>query len=287
MAVPMTNLRLGIVHPGEMGISVASAAQKSGQTVLWASEGRSPETRERAARLGLEDAGSLTNLCAACSLIVSVCPPHAAEAVAQSVLAAGFRGLYVDANAIAPQRAVQIGQAMAGAGAAFVDGSIIGGPAWTPGATTLYLAGERAAEAAACFAGSPLATRVLGAEPGKASALKMVFAAYGKGMTALLAAVLAAAEQLDVRAELAEKWRQVDPALAQGAGARVQGSARKAWRFAGEMEEIAATFREAGLPGGFHEAAAELYRRLDGYKSAGAAPPLDEILAALAQDGRA
>jgi 3-hydroxyisobutyrate dehydrogenase-like beta-hydroxyacid dehydrogenase len=222
-------------------------------------------------------------LCARCAVIVSVCPPHAAEALAQAVAAASFSGLYVDANAIAPRRAVRIGQAMAAAGAAFVDGSIIGGPAWTPGATTLFLAGERAAEAAACFAGSPLVTRILGAEPGQASALKMCFAGYGKGMTALLGAVLATAEQLGVRDELQRHWSKTDPELAKDAGRRLQNSARKAWRFTGEMDEIAATFREAGLPGGFHEAAAELYRRLEGYKSAGAAPPLDEILAALAK----
>jgi 3-hydroxyisobutyrate dehydrogenase-like beta-hydroxyacid dehydrogenase len=278
----MSPQRVGILHPGEMGSSIAAAAQKSGQTVLCVSEGRSAQTRERAARLGLEDAGSLADLCAACAVMVSVCPPHAAEELAQAVAAGGFRGLYVDANAIAPRRAVRIGQAMAAAGAAFVDGSIIGGPAWTPGATTLYLAGERAAEAAACFAGSPLITRILGAEPGKASALKMCYAGYGKGMTALLGAVLAAAEQLGVRDELQAHWSKTDPELAKNAGPRVQGSARKAWRFVGEMDEIAATLREAGLPGGFHEAAAELYRRLDGYQSAAAAPPLGEILAALA-----
>jgi 3-hydroxyisobutyrate dehydrogenase-like beta-hydroxyacid dehydrogenase len=202
--------------------------------------------------------------------------------LAQSVLAARYSGLYVDANAISPGRAVRIGQAMAAAGAAFVDGSIIGGPAWTPGATTLYLAGDRAAEVSACFAGSPLVTHILGAEPGKASALKMCYAGYGKGMTALLGAVLATAEQLGVRGELQAHWSQTDPELAKDAGRRLQGSARKAWRFVGEMDEIAATFREAGLPGGFHEAAAELYRRLDQFKSEAAAPPVEEILAALA-----
>ncbi|MEP7359311.1 MAG: DUF1932 domain-containing protein, partial [Anaerolineales bacterium] len=270
------------LHPGEMGISLAAAAQAGGSTVYWASAGRSAETRARAAQHGLSDAGSLAGLCAACAIIFCVCPPDAAEAQARAVAAAGFGGLYVDANAIAPRRAVRLGEAMAAAGAAFVDGSIIGGPAWTPGATTLFLAGPRAPEAAACFAGSPLATQVLGDEVGRASALKMCFAAYGKGTSALLAAVLATAEQLGVRAELQGHWSKTDPALAKEAGPRVQGSARKAWRFAGEMDEIAATFEAAGLPGGFHHAAAELYRRLASFKAA-SAPPLDEVLAALAQ----
>jgi hypothetical protein len=140
----MASERIGILHPGAMGISLAASAQNSGRQVAWASEGRSPATRDRASKLGLRDAGSLAVLCAECSVLVSVCPPHAAEAVARDVVACGFTGLYVDANAIAPRRAIQIGQAMAEAGITFVDGGIIGGPAWDPNRTWLYLAGPQA-----------------------------------------------------------------------------------------------------------------------------------------------
>jgi 3-hydroxyisobutyrate dehydrogenase-like beta-hydroxyacid dehydrogenase len=71
---------------------------------------------------------------------VSICPPHAAEAVAAAVADAGFRGTFVDANAIAPERVVGIGRRLAGAGIEVVDGGVIGGPAWTPG-TRLVLSG--------------------------------------------------------------------------------------------------------------------------------------------------
>ena len=168
------------------------------------------------------------------------------------MLAAGFRGLYLDANAIAPQRVRAMSEAVAAAGASFVDGSIIGGPAWTPGATRLYLAGTRAGEAAACFAAGNFDVRLLGDEIGRASALKMCYVAYGKGSTPLLAAILAAAEQMGVRAELEEKWGSDDPKFPGQAAGRVQGSARKAWRFAGEMEEIAATLEAASGTGQLH-----------------------------------
>jgi 3-hydroxyisobutyrate dehydrogenase-like beta-hydroxyacid dehydrogenase len=138
----MTNNLVGILHPGEMGASIGAAAHKAGCTVYWASEGRGPATRVRAERSGLSDAGSLDELCRRCDTVVSVCPPDAAEALARSVLATGFRGLYMDLNAIAPQRAVGLEAAMGAAGAEFVDGGIIGGPAWQPG-TVLYLAGPR------------------------------------------------------------------------------------------------------------------------------------------------
>ena len=101
----MTPQRIGFLHPGDMGISIAASAQNAGNEVYWASEGRSPDTQARAANYGLRDAHTLAELCAECAIIVSVCPPHAAEEVAQQVLANGFGGMYLDANAIAPQRA--------------------------------------------------------------------------------------------------------------------------------------------------------------------------------------
>ena len=125
--------KLGILHPGQMGVSIAASAKNSGYEVYWASEGRSEQTRERAAEQGFIDTHTLKELCQTCSIIICVCPPDAAEAVANQVMTAGFHGLYVDANAIAPQRANRIGQVLEGAGIDFVDGSIIGGPAWEPG----------------------------------------------------------------------------------------------------------------------------------------------------------
>ncbi len=266
-----------------MGISLAAAAQQSGHHVYWASEGRSPATSHRAAQFGLRDSHTLANLCAECSLLVSICPPHAAETVARQVVAHAFTGLYLDANAIAPQRAVRIGRALTETGAAFIDGGIIGGPAWERGATSLYLSGPRAHEVAACFSAGPLETRVLGATIGSASALKMCYAAYTKGATALLCAILAAAEQLGVREALYHQWTQEDAAFAEHTAQRVRRVTAKAWRFAGEMEEISATFREAGVPGDFHIGAAIIYRQLARFKDAPTTPALEDVLAALVQ----
>ena len=273
--------KVGILHPGEMGISVAASAQNSGNTVLWASEGRSSQTRARAQQHALIDAHTLEKLCQSCSIIISVCPPHAAEAVAQQVLANSFSGLYLDANAIAPQRAIRIGEAMAERGVAFVDGGIIGGPAWEPDTTRLYLSGTQAERAANCFAAGPLQTQVIGERIGKASALKMCYAAYTKGTTALLCAILGAAEGLNVREELAQQWSRNGSDFAGQAAQRVTRVTAKAWRFTGEMEEIAATFQETGMPAGFHDAAADIYRRLASFKDLEATPPLETVLAAL------
>lgn len=271
-------MKVGILHPGDMGISVAATLQNSGQSVYWASEGRSAQTRDRAEKYRLIEVRTLSELCDTCGAIVSVCPPDAAEEQARQVVMQHFRGVYIDANAISPQRALAIDHEVSGAGATFVDGGIIGGPAWQPGTTWLYLSGHAAEDAASLFAAGPLEARVIGSEIGKASALKMCFAAYSKGTTALLCAVLAAAEGLKVRAELEAQWGAAFSAEAAQKARRVTA---KAWRFAGEMEEIAATFESVGVPGGFHAAAADLYDRMAHFKGAESLPGLEDVLRAL------
>jgi 3-hydroxyisobutyrate dehydrogenase-like beta-hydroxyacid dehydrogenase len=271
---------LGILHPGEMGVSIAASAQNSGYTVYWASQGRGEKTRERAERHKLSDVHTLANLCAACSVIVSVCPPHAAEELAEQVAALGFTGTYLDANAISPQRTERIHKRMTRAGAGFVDGGIIGAPAWEAGRTWLYLSGPHAKEAASCFAAGPLETSVIGETIGEASALKMCFAAHSKGTTALLCSVLATAEAFGVRELLEQHWSRHDADFAQEASQQVRKVTAKAWRFVGELEEIAATLHDAGLPEGFHEAAADIYRRIADFKDA---PSLEEVLARLVE----
>jgi len=277
----MSAQRIGILHPGDMGNYIAAAAKQNGHDVCWASEGRSVATQERAVKVGLRDVYTLANLCGECSIILCVCPPHAAESVARSVLAHGFTGLYVDANAIAPQRAVIISDAMTQGGARFVDGGIIGLPGWESGKTWLYLSGPLAPDVAACFEGSPLKTPVLDSTIGSASALKMCYAAYTKGVTALLCGIVATAESMGVREALLQHWGGDDPAFPIQVTRRVREVTAKAWRFAGEMEEIATTFRSAGLPGGIHEAAATLFSRLAAFKDATSPPALDAVLGAL------
>ncbi|HXH09090.1 MAG TPA: DUF1932 domain-containing protein [Alphaproteobacteria bacterium] len=274
--------RIGLLHPGAMGASVGAAARGNQHIVFWASSGRSPGTHARARRANLEDIGTVAELVKASEIVLSVCPPHAAEDVAHEVAQLGFTGVYVECNAISPERTRAIQRIVEKSGAHYVDGGIIGGPAWTREARTrLYLSGPRAEEVAACFAGSPLEAPVISEHIGAASALKMGYAAYTKGTTALLTAILGLVEKEGVRAELAQQWGD---AFTTQTVRRVCANTAKAWRFVGEMHEIAATFRGAGLPGGFHEAAAEIYERLAAFKDCDESPPIEAVLEALLKD---
>jgi 3-hydroxyisobutyrate dehydrogenase-like beta-hydroxyacid dehydrogenase len=269
--------KVGLLHPGEMGSSVGAAARAAGAQVLWASESRSPETRRRAEESGLEEAIDLKALVATSEILLSVCPPHVAREQAEEVAQLRFGGLYVDANAVSPATARGIGQVVEASGASFVDGGIIGPPARRPGSTRLYLSGEGAARVATLFKSSPLEAIVLDARPGAASALKVCFASYTKGTAALLAAIRALALHEGVDDALLREWQQSLPDLPSRSEASARATARKAWRFVGEMEEIASAFASADLPDGFHRAAAELYRRLERYRNDPGAPSLEQV----------
>src|SRR2546430_5582414 len=123
----MAATTVGLLHPGEMGSAVGCVLRGRGHRVVWASEGRSTETRKRAEEAGLEDAGSVEELVRRSDVILSVCPPYAAFEVAGAV--AGFGGVFVDANAIAPGTAREVAAVIAAGGGGCVRGGGARGPA--------------------------------------------------------------------------------------------------------------------------------------------------------------
>ena len=250
---------VGVLHPGAIGEGLGRALRDAGARVVWASEGRSAATKSRAERAGFEDVGALATLTSS-DLVVSICPPECALDVAQSVAACGFGGVYLDANAIAPATAAAIDDVVRRSGASFVDGGVIGGP----DAPRLLLSGDASVEVAQLF-GEPVTAVVLDDAPYAASSLKMVYAGWTKGTSALLFTLAAAAEALGVSDALSEEWARSQPAL----GPRLEHAgpqAAKAWRWSGEMREIAATLSAVDLPAEFHEGAAEVFNRLSALK---------------------
>jgi Domain of unknown function (DUF1932)/NADP oxidoreductase coenzyme F420-dependent len=240
-------VNVGLLHPGEMGAAVGAALVAAGHDVLWASEGRSEATRARAA--AFEDVGTVAELVARCEVVFSVVPPHAALELARSL--PQFDGIYVDANAVSPETARGVGVSVA----RFVDGGIVGGPP----APRLYLSGDEAAAVAVLFEGSPIDTELVA----NASALKCAYAAWTKGTAALVLAIRDFARAEDVEDALVAEWARSQPQLPDRLAAAERSAEKKGWRWIGEMEEIAAAFAADGLPPGFYQAAAEIYRRTE------------------------
>jgi hypothetical protein len=192
---------------------------------------------------------------------LSVCPPHAALEVAHLVASHQYGGLYVDANAVSVATARQVAAVVEASGADYVDGGIVGPPPEVAGHTRLYLSGKRAAEVQALFRRSALEARIADGPPFAASSVKMAYAAWTKGTSALLLAVRALARAEGVERTLLAEWALSQPGLADQAEGAGMSAALKGWRWVGEMEEIAASMAGAGLPTGFHGAAADIYDR--------------------------
>jgi len=284
---------IGLMHPGEMGAAVGGCLVSVGHTVLWDPDGRSRATTGRALSAGLDGAG-MAAVIGRSSVILSICPPHAVLDVARRVAEREYDGIYVDANAVSVATAAQVAAIVTTGGATYVDGGIIGPPPENAGHTRLYLSGQQANEVRVLFRRSALEARIAEGPPYAASAVKMAYAAWTKGTSALLLACRALARAEGVERTLLAEWALSQKALpAQSEGA-ASAAALKGWRWVAEMEEIAASMAAAGLPHGFHEAAADVYDRAARHAgdaasaprpgTGKAAPPggtLDAVLSAL------
>lgn len=250
-----------LLHPGAMGSAVAAQAVAAGHEVLWVPEGRSEATHRRAKEAGATACDSLAETLGRSTIVLSICPPQAAEDVATTVAAHAFTGVYVDANAISPQRMQRIAEEIR-PGATVVDGAIFGPPPGEPRTARLYLAGDTPSVALVeeLFTRTALHARRANGNIGSASALKMAFASYQKaartlaGVAHALADTHGVGDQLTAEAQVMASNILSDPAYLPSVAAR-------AWRWAPEMRDIADTLREAHLPADMAEATATVMCR--------------------------
>jgi hypothetical protein len=198
-------------------------------------------------------------MAATCDLIISVCPPSEALAVAEQLTS--YVGTYVDANAISPETARAVAKCVESGGAIYVDGGIVGPPPTATKHPHLFLSGPGAFGVAEVFERSWIFAHAISAETTAASALKVCYAAWTKGTSALLLDIRALASAHGVDDELITLWRDLDSDLEQRSIKAGVQAATKGWRWLGEMHEIASSFRAEGLPDGFHQAAAEVFAR--------------------------
>lgn len=252
---------VGILHPGSMGAAVAACAATNATAVLWCEAGRSPASAMRANQAGLTPVATLPELLDRSDIVISLCPPAAAEDLARDVAQHGFDGVYVEANAINPARMQRIVMLLE-ADATVVDGGVVGSPPVGGKMPTLYLSGPTDATECieALFAGTAVRTTVLGRKIGKASALKLSYASFQKTSRVLVALAVGMAREHGVDQELIEAAsRRTDSYLSEPQ--YIAKTAARAWRWGPELEEAADTLAAAGLPPEMLRAAASTLAR--------------------------
>lgn len=261
---------VGLLHPGAMGAAFGAQLRARGITVLWCPKDRSSASARRAEQAGLEP-DTLDSLLARADILLSLCPPAAAEDVAGQIAEHGFAGkTYVEANAIAPARMRRIAARLPQA--AVLDATVVGSPPGGGKVPTLYLSGPRepAAQVEGLFADTDVRTHFLGGEIGKASALKLTYTSYQKVSRVLAALAYGAADAHGVADELlAIAAKRTRSYLVETD--YIPKTAARAWRWGPELQDAAALLADAGLPDSLLHAATETLAHWDSSKD----EPLD------------
>lgn len=251
--------------PGDMGHGVGAALKRAGHRVLTCLTGRSEASRTLAAKAGMEDTGSLENLVKQADIILSILPPSAsvelAGQIATAMMKTGKTPVFVDCNAVSPATVRETEEIILKAGAPFIDAGIIGLAPGKGVGTRFYVSGPDVS-AMQSLDGRGFEVISLGAEIGRASAMKMTYAALTKGTWTLQTAVLMAAEKLGLTPELLNEFAFSQKGPLEAMRARVPHLPADSERWIGEMEEIATTFKDAGVSSKFHEGSADIFRIL-------------------------
>jgi 3-hydroxyisobutyrate dehydrogenase-like beta-hydroxyacid dehydrogenase len=285
---------VGILSPGDMGQAIASVLNQNGLKTIAALDDRSDRTRQLAAAAYIQDVGSVKQLVIESDVVLSVLVPaaatEAAEQVAEVINSVGKSILYVDANAISPDKVRRIAQIIESKGGEFIDASIIGPPPRVPNRTRIYASGKKAVELQQ-LGDYGLDIRVIGDEIGQASGLKMSYAALTKGLTAIGTELLIAAHRLGLDQQLWDEVSTSQPELAKILTRSLPSMTPKAHRWIGEMEEIADTFAALELTERIFQGAADVYRLVKETSLGRETPeqskrdrPLPEIITTLSQE---
>ncbi len=252
---------IGLLGIGEMGANVGRELVRAGFQVNCVLNGRSQESIERARDAGLSGSPDLVGLVAASDILFSILPPAAAEqeaALVAECLGAKPKALtFVEANAISPQLAEKIAGRFEKTQAVFVDGGIVGSPPGGGRKPRLYLSGANP-QPVVEVGRAAFDIVALGRRIGAASGFKMIYASQTKGGNALLTAGLLAAERMGLLEAYVAELATSQPALLKRAETAVPRLPADAGRWTREMEEIRDTFQSLGLPGGFHQGAADI-----------------------------
>ena len=266
---------VAILSPGDMGSGVGFALGQNDIDVITCLRGRSNRTRQLAAEAHFRDIPTLGLLVEQADLILSILVPDQAVTVAQQVAAAmrssGKHAVYAECNAVSPQTTRKIESIITEAGGQYVDGGIIGGSPTRGTPPRFYVSGEHT-DVVAGLDGKGITVKPIGKEVGRASGIKMCYAALTKGTSTLQSALLSAAESMNLTDELIAEFEFSQPDALRQMNNGISRLPPNAHRWIGEMLEIASTFEHLGVTPSFHQGAAEMYRLLSQTPYASEAP---------------
>lgn len=240
--------RIALIGFGEAAATFACAA---GWKARAAAFDINPARASAMAGIGVGCApGPAAALCGAALVLSLVTADEAVNAARSCAGQLADGAIWCDMNSVAPGTKREAAALIEAAGGRYVDVAVLAPVEPARLAVPLLLAGTHAAEAGALLRAAGFTNlRAVGAEIGRASAIKMIRSVMVKGVEALTAEMMLAAEAAGVTAEvLASLDASEKPGPWSGkADYNIERMTTHGLRRAAEMEESAKTLRELGV----------------------------------------
>ncbi|MDE0824019.1 MAG: DUF1932 domain-containing protein [Dehalococcoidia bacterium] len=254
---------VAILSPGDMGHAIGQLLRENELKVFTCLTGRSVRTRGLSEKAGIIDVPNMNDLVEQSDVVMSVtvseAVPGLCHEIADAVKATGTDLLFAECNAIAPSLSAEMQKVLNEGGARYVDASIIGPPPRNGSSPRLYVSGDNATEMVQ-LRDFGLDVRNLGDQLGRASGIKMCYAAMTKGTAALHTELLIAAEKMGLSEELMVEFTNGHQSVIDRMESWIPSMPAKSRRWVSEMEEIEATFRDLGLTPNIFKGVADMYR---------------------------
>jgi 3-hydroxyisobutyrate dehydrogenase-like beta-hydroxyacid dehydrogenase len=242
--------RIGLIGFGEAGQTFARAAGWKQDASAFDSKTDDLATRDgMLAVFGNEGVVGCLSLCdavASANQIMSLVTADQAVIAAQNAAQHGLENtIYFDMNSVAPNTKREAAAAIEAAGGRYLDVAIMAPVHPARLAVPLLVSGAHSKEGAAALQALGFTNvRVVGAEVGRASSIKMIRSVMVKGQEALTAEMILAARQADVVTEvlssLGADWTE-------RARYNLERMTTHGVRRAAEMEEVAKTLESLGV----------------------------------------
>jgi 3-hydroxyisobutyrate dehydrogenase-like beta-hydroxyacid dehydrogenase len=212
------SISVGFIGFGEAGVAIAKGLQSEGITRMVLCHLRKDDPRrvawvkEQAKEAGVRYMETIPEVVKSAQFIFSVVSPDAAVAAAEKTISSLKAGkTYLDLTSF-PEDMKTIAKMIEPTGAKFIDGAMMASLPQHRHKVLTYVAGPHAGETAQLLNSWGMNLKVVGDQPGQASAIKLLLSVATKGFEALLVEMLLASHhygvEKDVLAALNEFFRK-------------------------------------------------------------------------------
>jgi len=246
----LKDVSVGFIGFGEAGFEIAKGLRSEGVTrMALYKRNRTAQLEHRAAEAGVEVTHGLKALAEKSDMILSVVPPGVSIEVSGELLKHLKPGqFYLDLTSSFPGDMKSVASMVKPSGAHFVDGAMMGALPVHGHKVLIYVAGNQAEAVAGRLNAIGMNVKVIGSEPGQASAVKLILSVATKGFGSILVEMLLASHYFDVDEPVLEALEQF---YAKGLQAYIDRNVGSSAIYAGrrvvEMEASAKLLQQIGV----------------------------------------